>query len=53
MKMSNETVTVELKNVGIFNLEQEAVEANKEQTAGFVVELYVEDMNLIFKKTDA
>jgi len=49
----DELMTVELKNVGIFNLEQEAVEANKEQTSGFVVELYVEDMNLIFKKTDA
>jgi len=49
----DELLTVELKNVGIFNLEQAKAEANKEETAAFTVELYVEDFNFIYKGSDA
>ncbi len=45
--------TIELLHVGIFSLEQEAAEANKETVQRFTVELYVEEMKFEPKYTDA
>ncbi len=44
---------IELSHIGIIKMEQEAHEANKDSVARFIVELYVEEMKLMFDDVDA